>query len=84
MKRPGIHGLLEAWASCGHTDADQVLRSQQALAKQCWAGLCDTKTVAEAALIAFADVLVTTDELSTERDAQGGRLGGMHTELNTT
>ena len=39
--------------------------------------------VGEAALIAFADVLVTTDELSTERDAQGGALGGMHTELNT-
>ena len=39
--------------------------------------------VAEAALIAFADVLVTTDELSAERDAKGGAVGGMHLELNT-
>ena len=39
--------------------------------------------VPQAALIALADVLVTTDELSAKRDAQGGRLGGMHTELNT-
>ena len=39
--------------------------------------------VPEARMIAFADVLVTTDELSTDRDAQGGKLGGMHTELNT-
>ena len=35
--------------------------------------------VAEAALIAFADVLVTSDELNTDRDAQGGR----SSELNT-
>merc|ERR1719502_114976 len=39
--------------------------------------------VPEAALIAFADVLVTTDELSAEHDAQGGKLGGLHLELNT-
>ena len=39
--------------------------------------------VPQASLIALADVLVTTDELSAQRDAQGGRLGGMHTELNT-
>ena len=37
----------------------------------------------EAQVIALADVLVTTDELSAQRDAQGGRLGSMHTELNT-
>jgi hypothetical protein len=39
--------------------------------------------VPEAALIAHADVLVTTDELSTEADAKGGLVGAMHIELNT-
>lgn len=38
--------------------------------------------VAEASLIAAADVLVTTDELSAERDATGALRGGFHVELN--
>ena len=43
----------------------------------------DFSPLPEASLIAAADVLVTTDELSAERDVHGRMTGGFHIELNT-